>query len=243
MSTMSVCQYVSQRRQLGPAACCTHRHMAAASGQRLALLRRHLGSLHPNERPSQLWLPWAAAAAVAAASDDELARLSDAVRAIRRLQHDTAAEADRASHVLSALRTEWAGLQGTVVPPPVLADAEKATRDISMLGAEAADTAEKLEAQLALLGRERSRAHVAIARQRMAYNSRHAPLVSLLQQLGGLPGQGGRQRSSVLGMLGLRQLWVCRAVCRAFRGWANNALAELPLVTLSQRIAHHQLRA
>jgi hypothetical protein len=35
-------------------------------------------------------------------------------------------------------------------------------------------------------------------------------LVQLLTQLGGLPGGGQRQRSSVLGMLGLRQLWRCR---------------------------------
>ena len=46
---------------------------------------------------------------------------------------------------------------------------------------------------------------------------RAAVRVQLLSQLGGLPGRGGRQRSSVLRLLGLRQLWRCRAVCRAFR--------------------------
>ena len=53
-------------------------------------------------------------------------------------------------------------------------------------------------------------------------------MVQMLEDLDGLPGWGGTQRSTVLQLLGFRRLHLCRGVCRAFRSWVDSALAELP---------------
>jgi hypothetical protein len=103
-------------------------------------------------------------------------------------------------------------------------------QDLLRLDRRTADATERLEEQVAVLRSERARAHRALARRRAEHNSAHCPMVQMLEELGGLPGWGGTQRSTVLRLLGFRRLHLCRGVCRAFRSWVDIALAELPHV-------------
>lgn len=192
--------------------------MGGRHADRLCLLGAHLiggSSLspQPQDEMSQLL-----------ASVGELGRLR---RANRAALEDARARLTDAGATLAVLG-RGAGQHGRLQSSARTVASE--LEDLLQLDRRTADATERLEQQVALLQSERARAHRELARRRENYNSAHCPMVQMLEELGGLPGWGGAQRSTVLRLLGFRRLHLCRGVCRAFRSWVNSALAELPHV-------------
>ncbi len=167
-------------------------------------------------------------------ASDEFSQLLDSVTEIGRRRHASHTALEDARARLAEVSGELATIGRDAGQDECL---QSTTRIVASeleglleLDRRTTDAMERLEKQVARLHSERTRAHQALARRRADHNSAHCPMVQMLEELDGLPGWGGTQRSTVLRLLGFRRLHLCRGVCRAFRSWVDSALAELPRV-------------